>query len=60
MTLAVLALITALTQSREVAPLPAETPIGGPLWSYVIPAALLAIAALGTFMLYRHFAAREQ
>jgi hypothetical protein len=48
-----------LSQASEVAPLPARSPIGGPLWSYVIPAALLTVASLGTFLLYRHFAKRE-
>ena len=59
MTPATLALFTAAMQSGEVAPLPAEAPIAGPLWSFVIPALLLAIAAFGTFMLYHHFARRE-
>jgi len=40
-------------------PIPAEPPIGGPLWSVVIPALLLLVTGLGTFMLYRHFAKRE-
>ncbi len=57
---ATLGFLAASLQSGAVAPLPAETPIGGPLWSYVIPAALLAIAAFGTFLLYRHFASREE
>lgn len=55
-----LAILTASLQTTAVAPLPAEPPIGGPLWSYVVPAALLAVAAFGTFMLYRHFARREE
>ncbi|UCC84303.1 MAG: hypothetical protein JSW46_05070 [Gemmatimonadota bacterium] len=52
-------LLAASVQAGTVAPLPAEAPIGGPLWSYVIPALLLAIATFGTFLLYRHFATRE-
>jgi hypothetical protein len=51
-----LALLLALGQMADVAPLPARSPISGPLWSYVVPAALLLTAAFGTFMLYRHFA----
>jgi len=47
-------------QLSDVAPLPAQTPISGPLWSYVVPAALFAVACLGTLMLYRHFAKREE
>ena len=59
MMLAALTYIAAFGQSGEVAPLPAQPPIGGPLWSYVIPALLLLISALGTLMLYRHFAKQE-
>jgi hypothetical protein len=59
MTSAAVAVFTVLIQSGDVAPLPAQSPIGGPLWSYVIPALLLAVAGLGTFMLYRHFARQD-
>ncbi len=59
MTAATAAVFTALAQSGDVAPLPAESPIGGPFWSYVVPALLLAVATLSTLMLYRHFAKRE-
>ena len=41
-------------------PIPAEAPIGGPIWSYVVPAALFAIAFAATFLLYRHFAGRDE
>lgn len=54
-----LAIFTVFVQSGRVAPLPAQSPIGGPFWSYVVPALLLTVAALGTLMLYRHFAKRE-
>jgi uncharacterized protein YneF (UPF0154 family) len=37
-------------------PLPAAPPIGGILWTVVIPAALLLGAFLGTWLLYRRFA----
>ena len=40
-------------------PIPAESPIGGPIWSYVIPAALFAIAFAATFLLYRRFSGRD-
>ncbi|UCC74998.1 MAG: hypothetical protein JSV86_10730 [Gemmatimonadota bacterium] len=60
MTSAAFALFAASSQAGEVTPLPAETPIGGPLWSYLVPALLLAVAAFGTFILYRHFAEREE
>ncbi|MGD2154021.1 MAG: hypothetical protein PVG79_12195 [Gemmatimonadales bacterium] len=59
MTSTTLADFAACVQSGAVAPLPAEAPIGGPLWSVVVPALLLTVAAFGTFMLYRHFAGRE-
>lgn len=39
-------------------PLPAEPPIGGPLWSVVVPALLLVLATVATVLLYRHFAGR--
>ncbi len=54
-----LVLLAALEQAADVSPLPARSPIGGPLWSVVIPALLLLTAALGTLMLYRHFAKQE-
>jgi hypothetical protein len=56
MTSAAVAALIIVSQSGDVAPLPAESPIGGPLWSYIVPALLLAVASLGTLMLYRHFA----
>lgn len=51
--------VAALIQYGGVTPLPAESPIGGALWSVVVPAMLLAVACVGTFLLYRHFARRE-
>jgi len=57
---AALACVAVVAQSGEVAPLPAQSPISGPLWSYVVPALLLLVAALGTLMLYRHFAKQEE
>jgi hypothetical protein len=59
MTSAALAFLIVLNQSGDVASLPAQSPIGGPLWSYVIPALLLAVASFGTLMLYRHFARQD-
>jgi hypothetical protein len=59
MTSATVTSLTALLQSGEPAPLPVTSPIGGPFWSYVVPAALLALAFVGTLLLYRHFARRE-
>jgi len=59
MTSAATAILTAFIQAGELVPLPAESPIGGPFWSYVVPAALLAVATAGTLLLYRHFAERD-
>ena len=41
------------------APLPAEPPIGGPVWTIVIPAALFLGSFLGTYLLYRRFSKTE-
>ncbi|MCG6988520.1 MAG: hypothetical protein LJF06_10110 [Gemmatimonadetes bacterium] len=40
-------------------PLPAKPPIGGPIWTIVVPAALLAVSIWGTWLLYRHFSKEE-
>lgn len=40
--------------------LPASPPVGGVLWSVIVPALLLAVAVGATVLLYRHFAGREQ
>ena len=48
-----------IAQAGQVAPLPADSPIGGPFWSYVVPALLLAAATLGTYLLYRRFAGED-
>jgi hypothetical protein len=47
-----------MAQSGDVAPLDVEPPIGGILWSIVIPALLLAVSTLATYGLYRHFAGK--
>jgi hypothetical protein len=39
--------------------LPAAPPIDGWVWSYAVPAALLAVAAGSTWMLYRRFSRLE-
>ena len=36
-------------------PIPAESPIAGPLWTLVVPAILFLIAFLATWGLYRRF-----
>jgi len=52
-------LLVALLQEAGPAPLPADPPIGGPIWTGVIPAALFLGALIGTFLLYRRFAGGE-
>jgi hypothetical protein len=49
-------ILNVVLQAREITPLPAEPPIGGPFWSYVVPAVLLIFSSLATYFLYRHFA----
>jgi hypothetical protein len=39
--------------------LPVNPPIGGPFWSIVVPAALLALSIGATWLLYRSFSRRE-
>jgi hypothetical protein len=41
-------------------PLPAGPPIGGLLWSVVVPAVLFLVAAAATWLLYRHFARKGE
>ena len=45
---------------QTLAPLPASPPIGGWVWLYLIPAALLGTAFLATWGLYRRFAGKEE
>ena len=37
------------------APLPVGPPLGGFFWTWVVPAALFAVAAVATVLLYRRF-----
>jgi hypothetical protein len=39
--------------------LPATPPIAGPVWTYLVPALLLAVASAGTWLLYRRFSSEE-
>ena len=36
--------------------LPVQSPIGGPIWTLVVPALLFSVAFLATYLLYRRFA----
>jgi hypothetical protein len=38
--------------------LPVESPLGGPVWTAVVPAVLFFIAFAATYLLYRRFARR--
>jgi hypothetical protein len=49
----------ALQTTPGMAPLPADPPIGGPIWTVVIPAVLFCGSLLGTYLLYRRFAGEE-
>jgi hypothetical protein len=41
------------------APLPADPPIGGLVWTVLVPAALFVGSFLGTYLLYKRFAREE-
>jgi len=41
------------------APLPADPPIGGPIWIVVIPALLFLGSSMGTYLLYKRFSKEE-
>ena len=42
------------------APLPASPPIGGVVWTVVVPAALFLGSFLGTYLLYRRFSKEDE
>lgn len=37
------------------APLPVSSPLSGFFWTWIVPVVLFGIAAVATWMLYRHF-----
>ena len=41
-------------------PLPAVSPLSGVLWTWILPIMLFAIAFTATWLLYRHFANRDE
>ena len=45
-----------LQDAEAMAPLPADPPIGGAVWTILIPAILLVGSVIGTYLLYRRFA----
>ena len=48
-----------LQATPGMAPLPADPPIGGPIWTVVIPALLFLGSSMGTYLLYRRFSKEE-
>lgn len=40
-------------------PLPVESPLSGFFWTWIVPVVLFSIAAVATWMLYRHFARQK-
>ena len=44
-----------LHSTGDPVPLPADPPIGGSIWTLVIPAILLVGSFLATYLLYRRF-----
>lgn len=40
--------------------LPVGTQLSGPLWTWVVPIVLFAIAFAATWLLYRHFSNRNE
>ena len=48
-----------IQETPGMAPLPASPPIGGAIWTIVVPAILFLGSFLGTYLLYRRFAEKE-
>jgi len=45
----------AQTQHPSLESLPAQPPVGGFFWTWIVPVLLFAVALAATFALYRHF-----
>jgi len=52
--------LAALFQTTAMEPLPASPPIGGFVWTVVVPAVLFLGSFLGTYLLYRRFSRKEE
>ena len=50
---------TAAQEASPMARLPADPPIGGFIWTVIIPAVLLVGSFLATYFLYRRFSKEE-
>ncbi len=48
-----------LVAVSAVDPIPADPPVGGPLWTLVVPALLFLVAFAATYLLYRRFSRPE-
>ena len=53
------ALHAVIQETPGMAPLPASPPIGGAIWTVLVPAILFLGSFLGTYLLYRRFAEKE-
>lgn len=55
---ATLVTLATTTQATGRTPIPAPSPIGGLVWTYIVPALLFLVALGATWLLYRRFARR--
>ena len=53
------ALLALIQEAGGPVPLPADPPIGGAIWTVVVPAILLMGSSVGTYLLYKRFAGGE-
>ena len=53
------AVLLLIQEGAGPAPLPAEPPIGGPIWTIIIPAVLFLGSFMGTYLLYQKFSKEE-
>ena len=44
---------------ESVQPLPVGSPLSGVFWTWVVPVVLFSIALTATWLLYRHFANKQ-
>jgi hypothetical protein len=56
----VLTMALALQNPPVTAPIPADPPIGGPVWTLAVPTVLFVGSFLGTYLLYRRFSQVEE
>lgn len=51
--------LATVQEASERVPLPAEPPIGGYVWTVVIPGMLFVGSFIGTYLLYKRFSKTE-